>query len=142
MVFIIPWSIHLFQLVYRNSNISLYRTWFFLRFFSLFHWLIPLEIWNSPICLQNTGYLVESNFYYVVGTVHQLMKRLKRFFLLLYGLSISWFISHRSGCSQAMNVFVRFPYITRLIGFWMYCALEIGPRQLCLDVITCLSYDR
>ena len=46
------------------------------------------------------------------------MKRLKRFFLLLYGLSISWFISHRSDCSQAMNVFVRFPYITRLIELY------------------------
>ena len=48
MVFIIPWSIHLFQLVYRKLNVPLYRTWFCYRFFSLFLWADPLKIWNSP----------------------------------------------------------------------------------------------
>ena len=142
MVFIIPWSIHLFQSVYWNSNISLYRTWFFLRFFSPFHWLIPLRIWNFSICLQNTGYLVESNFYYLIETVHRLMKRLKQFILLLHSLDAFNPISYRLNSFLSMNVFVwLIPCITQLVELWMYCTLEIGFKLHGLNVITCLSYD-
>ena len=34
---------------------------FFSDFFSLFHWLISFKNWNLRICLQNTGYLVDSS---------------------------------------------------------------------------------
>lgn len=134
MVFIIPWSSHSLQLVYRNSNISLYRTWLLLRFIPCFSLANPFE---NPrifqICLWNTGYLVRYNSYYLIVAVISWGNLMISLYVLFISLRVKLFdyVSFLSG----------FYLSSSTDWFWVYSILEIGVILHCINVITCLSYD-